>query len=115
MKSQTLFDEMMDRWPETIRIDDARGVVDGAGMFPTLSRIWNQVEADVSDSDEWRKLAAWSFFQAAHKLAIVAFQYQRVSISINEISISEFEHCILKNFSDESWNLERELFEPSHR
>lgn len=115
MKSQILFDEMMDRWPETIRIDDARGAVDGGGMFPTLSRIWNEVEADVSDADEWRKLASWSFFQAAHKLAMDAYHVQRGSISMNEVSISDFEHFMLKNLSDESWNREGELFEPSHR
>lgn len=106
---------MMDRWPQTVRIDDASGVVDGGGMFPTLSRTWNEVEAGVSDADEWRKLAAWSFFQAAHKLAIDAYHGQRVSISMNEISIYEFEHFMLENLSDESWNRERELFEPSCR
>ena len=113
MKSQTLFDDVMDRWPEIVRIDDASGVVDGGGMFPTMSRVWNEVEAGVADADEWRKLAAWSLFQAAHKLAIDAYHGQRVSISMNEVSISEFERCMLMNLSDECRNRERELFEPS--
>lgn len=115
MKSQTLFDDMMVRWPETIRIDDASGVADGGGVFPTLSHARDEVESGVSDANEWRKLAVWAFFQAAHKLAINAYHRNSSSISLKEISISEFERFMLMNLSDESWDSERELFELSHR
>lgn len=106
---------MVDQWPTDIRIDDATDVVAGGGMFPTLSRTWNELETRFSDADEWRKLAVWAFFQAAHNLAVSSYRSRRASISLIDISIADFERFMLKNLADESWDNERQFFEVSHR
>ena len=55
-------------WPKKIDVSDGVASVDGV-LFPKLSSIWNQVEAEAIRKGDWYDLMTWIIFNALHRTA----------------------------------------------
>ena len=69
MKFSRLLKEGRLFWPSEVRIDDGELRDGGGGYFPTLSKIWDDVEATQSKINEWHNLMSWIVFCGFHKAA----------------------------------------------
>ncbi|QXE91223.1 hypothetical protein KP001_01390 [Geomonas subterranea] len=70
MKFEELYNRIIELWPEEVDISDGFPSGENGYMFPTLSRIKNQIENSIDfENDHWGNVGAWAFFQAFHETA----------------------------------------------
>ena len=69
MKFSRLLKESKLFWPSTIRIEDGELRAEGGGFFPTLSKVWGEVEVVQSSINEWHGLMSWVVFSGFHSIA----------------------------------------------
>ena len=111
-----LFEEAKKRWPQSFHITPT----DEMPSFeadPALEAIYRSIEDSCNptgawtQSDEWTKLANWSFHQALWQLA------EQVSedrlILREEVSFDAFDRWMHFNLSEEIWTSERQEYEAS--
>lgn len=111
-----LFEEARERWPQRFQIIPT----DGSPCFeadPELVAVYRSIEDTCtpsgawSPSDEWAKLANWSFNQALWQIAEQVSEERFVLRE--EVSFDAFDHWMRFNLSDEMWMAERQEYDAS--
>ena len=74
MKFSRLFKESRLFWPSEIIISDGELRKGGGGFFPTLNRVWDEVEEVQSKINEWHNIMSWAMFCGFHKAACQRLQ-----------------------------------------
>ena len=69
MKFSRIFKETKLIWPREIFIGDGELSENGRGLFPTLSREWDEAEVRSEKWSDWHQLMVWCIFCGYHKLA----------------------------------------------
>ncbi|NGN99366.1 hypothetical protein G5S52_17440 [Grimontia sp. S25] len=85
MKFSRIYKETRLIWKRSIDISDGELFEDDSGMFPSLSSAWNEAEEQTQNWSEWHQLMVWCVFCGYHKLARVAFENGKTSISFDDI------------------------------
>jgi hypothetical protein len=66
-----VYERLIAHWPEEISIADSSTTSGGGSLFPTLSRVLDQIENRIDHGkDTWGSLMAWTMFQVFHAHAI---------------------------------------------
>lgn len=67
MTFSEIYERLIAYWPERISIADASPTPSGGSLFPTLSRLSDEIEGRIDHrKDTWGSLMAWTMFQVFH-------------------------------------------------
>lgn len=62
-----VYERIIAKWPEHVSIVDSSTRPGGGSIFPTLSRVSDEIEGQIDHrKDTWGSLMAWTIFQAFH-------------------------------------------------
>ncbi|WP_156360116.1 hypothetical protein [Sphingomonas sp. Leaf10] len=101
MDKVELFERVRILWPKRIEIEDSNA----------LWRVYKCIEEFAPDDDHWLQLAAWAFHQALHAYADRVRSEDCLTISPENVFFEEFDRRMRFNLADESWEMERKLYE----
>ena len=108
-----LFEEARERWPQRFEITPT----DGYPCFsadPDLVAVYRSIEVSCNptgewtQSDEWTKLANWSFNQALWQIAEQV--PEKLFVLREEVSFDAFDYWMRFNLSDAMWTAERQEY-----
>ena len=89
------------RWPETVDISDGRLIEDDGGHFPTLSTIWNAIEAQETSETEVHGLLAWAIFSGFHRAAGLALKQGVSSVRKDALDLDYIHDTFNESFYSE--------------
>ena len=103
MKFSEIYKQAIDYWPDEIQIADGYPTGTNGFRFPTLSKVWDQVEDSVDAEDHWGGLAVWCMFQAFHTEARALHRAGRSTLRPRDVAMSEVEVRLSENLKSEGW------------
>jgi hypothetical protein len=99
-----LYDSMIELWPEEIDISDGYPTGENGFMFPTLSKIHDEIENRINhEKDHWGNVGVWSFFQAFHDRAKELREAGETTLKTRDVSKTDIDNCIKSNLEPSKW------------
>ncbi len=107
MNFQQIYLDTVKYWPNEILISDAHLVDSDSGSFPTLSKLWDEVEYKTATLGIWTDLMVWAIFCGLHKLAIDRHQKQELKILTTDVDLEyvkrKFEENFFQDYYQDFW------------
>lgn len=66
MKFETIYNSIINLWPEEIDISSGKLMGDEGGIFPDLAEAHDRIKKEVGIQDPWKDLMVWTMFQEFH-------------------------------------------------
>jgi hypothetical protein len=120
---QTIYSRTIKMWPEVILLDDGYPIstdkehIDtpsnsGGFYFPTLDRIWAEVEDKIDHStDTWGSMMVWTMFQVFHTESTRLLMLGRKELFPASVQADVIEARYFRNLHAEGWEEELRAFE----
>ncbi len=108
MRAIDLFQRIADEWPASVDISKPESSPGGGIWFPSLAKIWHEVEDSIDHTeDHWGNIACWAFYQAisSHASALHAQGFQL--LEVNSVPLEIFHDRVTKNLNSDGWENER--------
>lgn len=103
MKFSEIYRRAIEYWPDEIPVGDGYPAGADGFMFPTLSKVWDEVEEAAESSDEWSSLAVWCMFQAFHSESKRLRKMGETILWPRNVPKSEIESRISENLRGDEW------------
>ncbi len=111
MKFTEIYGRAIQYWPDEVLISDGVPTGDSGFNFPTLTKVWDNVEDSVDQDDHWSELAVWSMFQAFHTESRRLLADGKKAIRTRQVSLSDVESYLAENLKVEGWAEHAILYE----
>ncbi len=126
MKFTDVYNRIIIKWSEEILISDGYRTSKDKGYeptpsnlpsggesyyFPTLSKVWGQVEEAVGHEDTWGDLMVWTMFQVFHAKGKELLESGAEHLKTKEVSPKLIEQQYFINLQSEGWEEERFAYE----
>ena len=96
MKFETLYNDALGMWPDTIDVSDGKPAEHGI-LFKKLSGIWNNIGVLAEKKGEWCQLMTWIIFSNFHSIAKRRFFEGQYIISKEDLDAGEVRKSLLEN------------------
>lgn len=98
-----LYSEARRQWPLDLGLE-VRELSQGEFICsPSLVDLYRGVEEQISPTDEWKKVGAWSFYQALWELAERAYDEGVDIVYPRDVQRCNFDRFVLDNLSSSEW------------
>jgi hypothetical protein len=102
-KNLSLFMKARSLWPLDLGLMVYETSPGEFSCNPSLVKLYRQIEDEISPTDEWNKIATWSFHQALWELALKAYREGRGVVYPRDVLRSDFDRMVLDNLTGAEW------------
>lgn len=97
-----LFHRVRDMWPMTIPASEP-------SVYSKRFRIFDEVDMQIPDDDDWMKLANWAFYQSIGR-NVKSIRAGSLPVNTRSVTFKEFDHWMIENLRDDAYHIMRKQY-----